>query len=129
MNILISREPVLNRSRAITATRLIIQSPPAPDVCAQIAGELNRLAEAWPAARTVFVGLDGVAPDVGLLDWQVPQNAMIEIPAAALGNPATLELMQRLQQAGIRQNLGYEFLSAGFAVHIGHQIGKMFASL
>ena len=117
MNILISREPVLNRSRAITATRLIIQSPPAPDACAQIAGELNRLAEAWPAARTVFVGLDGVAPDVGLLDWQVPQNAMIEIPAAALGNPATLELMQRLQQAGVSMCL--DGFSAGMALPAG----------
>ena len=105
MNILISREPVLNRSRAITATRLIIQSPPAPDVCAQIAGELNRLAEAWPAARTVFVGLDGVAPDVGLLDWQVPQNAMIEISAPALGTPETLELMQRLQQQMVEKHI------------------------
>jgi hypothetical protein len=117
MNILISREPVLNRSRAITATRLIIQSPPAPEACAQIAGELNRLAEAWPAARTVFVGLDGVAPDVGLLDWQVPQNAMIEIPAAALGNPATLELMQRLQQAGVSMCL--DGFSAGMALPAG----------
>jgi len=99
--ILISREPVLNRSRAITATRLAIRAPAGPAACAQIAAELNRLAEAWPQARTVFVGLGGVAPDAGLLDWQVPQNAMIEIPAAALNNPATLELMQRLQQAGV----------------------------
>lgn len=100
-SILISREPVLNRSRAITATRLIAQAPQGPDACAQIAAELNRLADAWPAARTVFVGLGGLTPDDGLLDWQVPQNAMIEIPAAALGNPATQGLMQRLQQAGV----------------------------
>lgn len=100
-SILISREPVLNRSRAITATRLTMQAPDGSGACAQIAAELNRLAEVWPASRTMFVGLGGVAPDAGLLDWQVPQNAMIEIPAAALGNPATLELMQRLQQAGV----------------------------
>jgi EAL and modified HD-GYP domain-containing signal transduction protein len=100
-NILISREPVLNRSRAITATRLTMQAPDGSGACAQIAAELNRLAEAWPASRTMFVGLGGVAPDDGLLDWQVPQNAMIEIPAAAMGNPATLDLMQRLQQAGV----------------------------
>ncbi len=100
-SILISREPVLNRSRAITATRLTMQAPDGSGACALIAAELNRLAEVWPASRTMFVGLGGVAPDAGLLDWQVPQNAMIEIPAAALGNPATLELMQRLQQAGV----------------------------
>ena len=117
MTILISREPVLNRSRAITATRLIVQAPPGPGACAQIAAELNRLAEAWPAARTVFVSLGGVTPDTGLLDWQVPQNAMIEIPAGALANPATLELMQQLQQAGVSMCLdGY---SAGMTLPAG----------
>jgi EAL and modified HD-GYP domain-containing signal transduction protein len=117
MTILISREPVLNRSRAITATRLIVQAPPGPGACAQIAAELNRLAEAWPAARTVFVSLGGVTPDAGLLDWQVPQNAMIEIPAGALANPATLELMQQLQQAGVSMCLdGY---SAGMTLPAG----------
>jgi EAL and modified HD-GYP domain-containing signal transduction protein len=112
--ILISREPVLNRSRAITATRLAIRAPAGPAACAQFAAELNRLAEAWPQARTVFVGLGGVAPDKGLLDWQVPQNAMIEIPAAALNNPATLEMVQQLQAAGVSMCLdGY---SAGMAL-------------
>ena len=100
-SILISREPVLNRGRAITATRLTIPAPDGSGACALIAAELNRLTGVWPASRTMFVGLGGVAPDAGLLDWQVPQNAMIEIPAAALGNPATLELVQRLQQAGV----------------------------
>lgn len=117
MTILISREPVLNRSRAITATRLIVQALPGASACAQIAAELNRLAEAWPAARTVFVSLGGVTPDAGLLDWQVPQNAMIEIPAGALGNPATLGLMQRLQQAGVSMCL--DGFSGGMALPAG----------
>ncbi len=116
-SVLISREPVLNRNRAITATRLTLQVPDGSSACARIAAELNRLADAWPAARTVFVGLGGVAPDAGLLDWQVPQNAMIEIPAAALGNPATLELMQRLQQAGVSMCL--DGFSAGMALPAG----------
>lgn len=106
--VLISREPVLNRSRAITATRLTAGAPAAPDACSRVAAELNRLADAWPAARTVFVGLGGVVPDEGLLEWRVPQNAMIEIPAAAIGNPATLGLMQRLRDNGVSMCLdGY----------------------
>lgn len=116
-SILISREPVLNRSRAITATRLTMQAPDGSGACAQIAAELNRLAEVWPASRTMFVGLGGVAPDAGLLDWQVPQNAMIEIPAAALGNPATLDLVQRLQQAGVSMCL--DGFSGGMALPAG----------
>ena len=115
--IFISREPVLNRGRAITATRLTAQAPAGPDACARISAELNRLADSWPAARTVFVGLGGLAPDAGLLDWKVPQNAMIEIPAAAMGNPATLELMQQLQQAGMP--LCLDGFSAGMALPAG----------
>jgi hypothetical protein len=69
--ILISREPVLNRSRAITANRLTLHAAPAPGAC-QASPGLNRLADIWPAARTVFVSLDGPLPDAGLLDWQVP---------------------------------------------------------
>ncbi|MCA1975120.1 MAG: HDOD domain-containing protein [Caenispirillum sp.] len=114
MKSLIRREPVLNRSRAITASRLVVQAPPGACACAQTAAELNRLAASWPAARTVLVSLGGVPPDAGLLGWQVPTNAMIEIPAAALGDPASVELMQRLQQAGVPMCLdGFE---AGMAL-------------
>lgn len=117
MSILISREPVLNRNRAITATRLIVRTPPGASACARTAAELNLLAEHWPGERTVFVSLGGAAPDAGLLEWQVPQNAMIEIPAAALANAATTELMQRLQQAGVPMCLdGY---SAGMVLPPG----------
>jgi EAL and modified HD-GYP domain-containing signal transduction protein len=108
MNILISREPVLNRGRAITATRLTVHASPGPDACRRIAAEMNALADTWPAARTVFVGLNGVPPDAGLLEWEAPANAMIEIPAAALGQPATQELMLGLQQKGVAMCLdGY----------------------
>lgn len=117
MKLLIRREPVLNRSRAITATRLVVQAPPDAATCAQVAAELNRLAASWPAARTVFVALGGVPPDAGLLDWQMPANAMIEIPAAALGDPATVELVQRLARAGVPMCLdGFE---AGMAPPAG----------
>ncbi len=117
MTILISRQPVLNRNRAITATRMVVHAQPGPEACARMAAELNRLADAWPAARTVFVSLHDTMPDAGLLGWQVPQNAMIEIPAAALGNPPTLDLMQRLQQAGVPMCL--DGFSAGMTLPAG----------
>lgn len=117
MILLISREPVLNRSRSITANRLTVHAPPGPQACSRIAAELNGLAGIWPAARTVFVGLGGVMPDSGLLDWQVPQNAVIEIPAGCLGEPAALELMLQLQQGGASMCLdGYQ---AGMAAPPG----------
>lgn len=100
-NILISRQPVLNRNRAITATRLIVHAPAGPNVSARVAQALTQLSDSWPGERTVFISLGGMAPDTGLLDWQIPENAMIEIPADALSQPVTQELMAALQQAGV----------------------------
>jgi EAL and modified HD-GYP domain-containing signal transduction protein len=101
MSILISREPVLNRNRAITANRLVVHAPSTTGVCAAIAAELNALSDVWPGERTVFLSLGGAAPDSALLAWPVPQNAMIEIPSAALASAGTLELVQKLTASGV----------------------------
>lgn len=104
---LISHEPLLNRQRAITATRLILRpASSAESLSHRAAAELNALAEVWPNERTVLVAFDGHAPDAGILDWQVPDNAMIEIPAAALGAGQTLELVRALQDNGIPVSVG-----------------------
>jgi hypothetical protein len=89
---LIRREPVVNRQRAITATRFIVGA----DSSAAAATALNELAEKWPQTRTVLVSLGGISPDIDLLNWQVPANAMLEIPAAALGEPRTKTLIEEL---------------------------------
>lgn len=86
---LLRREPVVNRHKAITATRLIIHAASAQAAAA----ELNALADIWPDTRSVLVGLAGAAPDSGLFDWQPPPNAMIEIPANALGDPVMQALI------------------------------------
>jgi len=122
---LISRQPVLNRNRAITATRLIVHTPPGPNASARAAAVLTQLAEAWPGLHPVFVSLDGAAPDIGLLDWPMPENAMIEIPADALAQPATQELMAALQQAGVPMCLdGYH---SGLALPEGSEFRFMLA--
>jgi len=96
-NILISHEPILNRTSAITATRLIVHA----STSAEAAEKLNLLNDVWPGERTVFVSLGGAPLDAGLLSWQPQANAMVEIPANALSLPATLALMTQLQQAGV----------------------------
>jgi EAL and modified HD-GYP domain-containing signal transduction protein len=97
--VFITRQPVLNRQRAITANRLIVHARGAsPGDAAAVA--LNAAGDAWPTERTVFLSLGGVMPDPGLLAWQVPPNAMIEIPAGALNALPTLQLMQALAGAG-----------------------------
>ncbi len=90
-------EPVVNRQKAIIATRLILS---APDV-AQAVEELKRLAAVWPDSRTVIVSLGGALLDESLLAWQPPSNAMIEIPAARLAEPSMIGLMAKLAATSV----------------------------
>jgi EAL and modified HD-GYP domain-containing signal transduction protein len=104
---LLSHEPLLNRQRRISATRLVVHVDAGVASPTHMAAEeLNRLADAWPSERTVLVAFSGFAPDLGLLDWQVPENAMVEIPAGRLGAAPTVELMRALQENGISLCIG-----------------------
>ncbi len=105
--VFIRREPVVNRHRAIIATRLIVHA----DSTAAAADALRQLDKVWPSLRSVMVTLAGCLPTPELLAWAPPANAMIEIPAAALELPATLELVARLHAAGVALSL------AGYAGH------------
>ena len=95
--VFIQREPVVNRQKAITASRLIVHAKS----CVAAAAALNDIADVWPDARSVLVSLDGIMPDEGLLAWRPPANAMLEIPAAALLEPAMQALINRLNEAGL----------------------------
>jgi hypothetical protein len=123
---LIRRQPVVNRQKAITASRLIVHA----DSNAQAAATLAELADVWPSARSVFVGFAGAMPDAALLDWQVPENAMIEIPAEGLATPQVKETALALAargvalcldgyspQAPLPSDLAFRFLLADSARH------------
>ncbi|MCK9259457.1 MAG: HDOD domain-containing protein [Azoarcus sp.] len=93
----ITREPVVNKSRAITANRLIAHGPN----IAEVVETLNGLVDQWPTHHPVFVSLGRLVPTPALMDWAAPTNAMIEIPAQALAHPQTQALLPKLQEAGI----------------------------
>jgi EAL and modified HD-GYP domain-containing signal transduction protein len=95
--VLIRREPVVNRQKAITATRLVVLAAEA----ANVADTLTALADVWPKSRTVLLSLGGVAPHMDLLDWLIPENTMIEIPAPALADPGTQSLLAELLRGGV----------------------------
>lgn len=94
---LIRREPVINRQKAITASRLIVHATSV----AEAATTLGDLAAIWPQARSVFVGIVGAIPDLSLLAWQPPENAMVELPAAELAQPQVRELALELTARGV----------------------------
>lgn len=100
---LLTREPVVNKKRAITANRLIAHGPN----IASVVETLGALAEVWPTRNTVFVSLARLVPTPELLEWQVPSNTMIEIPAQTLAHPLTRALMPQLQATGISMCLSW----------------------
>lgn len=94
---LLTREPVVNRSRAITANRLIAHGPN----IGAVVETLNGLADLWPTHHPVFLCLGRLVPTPELMSWQAPANVMVEIPVQALGHPQTQALLPQLQAAGI----------------------------
>jgi hypothetical protein len=96
-DVFFTREPVINKQRAITATRLRVHAA----ACAGAVAALDAIGEDWPPARPVFVSLDGCAPDASLADWIAPEGAMMEISAPQLADPACAEAVQQLAQAGM----------------------------
>jgi hypothetical protein len=98
-----TREPVVNRRRAITANRLIAHGP---DV-ASVVEALNALGDEWPTHHPVFISLARLVPTPDLMQWQPPPNAMIEIPAQTLSHPRTAELLSELDAAGIQTCLAW----------------------
>lgn len=111
--VLITREPVVNKQRSITANRLVVHAPSVPIAVAT----LNSLAETWPANHTVFVSLGRLVPTAELMAWQMPPNTMIEIPAPALAYEQTRSLIPQLQEAGI--NVCLSWFQPGMSVPEG----------
>ncbi|HRP74778.1 MAG TPA: HDOD domain-containing protein [Rhodocyclaceae bacterium] len=100
---ILTREPVVNKKRAITANRIMAHGPN----IASVVETLNGLAEIWPTHHTVFVSLARLVPTPELMNWEVPANAMIEIPAQALAHAQTRALLPQLKDAGISTCLSW----------------------
>lgn len=93
----LTREAVLNKNRAITANRLIVH---APSIKAAIE-TLTGCAGQWPRRYTVFLSLGRLVPTPDLLEWQIPENVMVEIPAQTLAHPQTQALMKGLREVDV----------------------------
>jgi HDOD domain len=96
MAILLTHEPVVNKSRAITANRLVVHGSSMEDSC----DGLNEIATAWPMERTVLLSLEGFPLDATLAEWELPSNTLIELPASFLATAAGTELARKLTKRG-----------------------------
>ena len=99
----LTREPVLNKNRSITANRLVVHAQSIKAAVGALAGN----AERWPGRYTVFVSLGRLVPTPDLLEWEIPDNAMIEIPAQTLAHPMTQALVKGLREADVSMCLAW----------------------
>ncbi len=98
-DVFISRQPLVNRQSKIIATRLTLHLDDGATT-ADAAKALNALSEVWPhGEKMVFINLCGQPCDVSLLDWPVPDNAILELTSEALLGAPAAELIPALQAA------------------------------
>lgn len=95
--VFISRQPVVNRQSKIIATRLVLHLDGGATT-RDAANALTALAEVWPQGeKSFFISCDGTPCDEGLLAWQAPQNATIELQGASFAAPNPAPLLEALQ--------------------------------
>lgn len=97
MTVLLTHEPVVNKSRAISANRLVVHAPSMDAAC----DALNDIATSWPMERTVLLALSGIALDATLIEWDLPENTLIELPASLLATTEGADLARALANKGI----------------------------
>lgn len=96
MPALFTHEPVVNRSRAITANRLIVHASSMDEACKA----LEAVADSWPVKHMILLKLSGFPPDPTLAEWKLPDNTLIELPAVFLSSPEGAELGRQLAERG-----------------------------
>ena len=96
VSIFIRHEPVVNRQKAIIASRLVVHA----DSAGAAAAALSGVADIWPATHDVWVSVVGAAIDESLLAWRPPANTVLGLPARLLGTATGRALAARIEAAG-----------------------------
>lgn len=96
MPALFTHEPIVNKSRSITGNRLIVHGSSMGNAC----DALEAVASEWPAKHMIMLSLRGFPPDATLAEWTLPDNTLIELPAAFLARPEGTELARKLAERG-----------------------------
>lgn len=97
--VFVSRQPLVNRQSKIIATRLTLHLP-AGATTRDAVGALEALAEDWPKGeKLVFVNCGKTPCDADFVAWQAPENATLEVQAAALAGPEAPTLVEALRAA------------------------------
>lgn len=98
-DVYISRQPLVNRQSKIIATRLTLHFDDGAST-KDAAKTLDALTEFWPLGeKLVFISCGNAPCDAELLDWQIPENATIEVDSASFVEPEAAILIDALKTA------------------------------
>ena len=98
-NVVISRQPLINRQNRILANRLnlhLLDGATPRDAL----DALQSLAGDWPAGeKPIFVNCVGTRWDVEMLEWSAPSNVTFELPGAAFAGDGAAALVSGLSSS------------------------------
>ncbi len=92
--VFITRDPVLNKQRAIVGNRLTLFAASA----ALALQELDYLKEHWPAKGSLFLNFGRLPMTESLASWEMPANTVLEVDAVWLTQPAGAKVLGILQE-------------------------------
>lgn len=86
--IFFTHQPIVSKHGKVIASRLTLHLDAAASM-ADATEVLQQVEEYWPMGQNaaIFLGIKGQTLGPALFDWMLPENATLEIPAAALIGP------------------------------------------
>src|SRR5262245_4761827 len=98
--VVLGYSPMVDRHRAITATRLTV-FPSRPDVSPNAAALLEAVTEVWPAdGGRVSLNVASETALQDLVQFQPAPNVMVEVPAFMACDIANSEALQAMHRHG-----------------------------
>ena len=93
-----THQPIVSKQGKVIASRLTLHLG-ANATIADATGVLQHVEEFWPMGQNaaVFLSIKGAPLAAELFDWMLPENATLEIPAAALVGPDSAGLVAAIK--------------------------------
>jgi EAL and modified HD-GYP domain-containing signal transduction protein len=116
----ITYQPIVSKQGKVIASRLTLHLAGIADASAAAARALQETEEYWPMGQSaaIFLHFEGAAPGPSLFDWLLPENATLELPAAALVGPDSAALIDAVKANGPATCLDFD-LQATAALQCG----------
>jgi c-di-GMP phosphodiesterase len=93
---------LIDKQRKAIGTRLTMLAT-RPSDRQPIGATLNGLSSVWPrSSKQIFVAPLDAAIDESALDWDAPENAVLEVPAPLLRESIAQTVVQQLARAGVK---------------------------